>query len=169
MEIITKEIIQKLRNELVVEFEPIGLQLRKEGCNDRTIIRALEAHKQAKIKRFYKPLEENMFQRSLNELAAKADSKAEFVFHELLRKAKIPFEFQVKIGKYRVDFVIADYLIFEGEGPCHILTGDYDKKRDEYLTGLGFKVFRISWELVAQLPSRIIDVIKTDLKACKMI
>ena len=159
-----KEIIKRLRQELKAELEPIVFQLRKEGCSDRVVIRAIEAQKQAKIKRFYKPVEENLFQRSLQSLLIGPDSKAEVVFYELLKKAKIPFEFQAKIGKYRVDFLIAKYLVFEGDGPSHITRGDYDKARDLYLAKMGYKVFRASWELVAQLPDRIIEVIKGDIK-----
>ena len=163
METITKETIKKLRQELKVELEPVVIQLWKEGQTYRQIERAVQAHKQAKIKRFYKPIEENLFQRSLRGLIDGADSKAEVVFYDLLSKNGIPFEFQVKIGNYRVDFLIKKYLVFEGDGPDHTLTKDYDDNRDKYLEKMGYKVFRSSWELVAQMPNRFIEVIKEEI------
>ncbi len=169
MEIITKETIKKLRKELVLEFEPIGLQMRKEGCNDRAIIRAIEAHKQVKIKRFYKTPEENIFKKTVMNLIVKEDSRVEMVFYNLLERDGIPFNFQVKIGPYRVDFLIANYLVFEGDGPCHATIKEKDNIKDNYLKKMGYKVFRLSWELVAQLPDRVLDVIKEDLKNNKII
>jgi len=180
-----KEITKKLREEIKIEFMPLAVQLRKEGKDDADIIRVLQDFKKIKVLKFYRKPDfeaakslfnktktdiENrggLTQDQLNKYNVKlpygADSKIELRFLDMLEKEKIPYNFQVKIGFYRVDFLIANYLIFEGDGPQHAKTKDYDKQRDMYLEKMGYKIFRVSWELVAQLPERIIDVIKDEL------
>jgi len=171
---IGEETITDLRNELKAELRPIIMQLWREGQSRYEIKKAVQAYKQAKIQRFYQIKEDgNVFLRLLEKLKTgrylqKPDgdigSKAEIVFYDLLTKYKIPFEYQVNIGQYRVDFLINKYLVFEGDGPCHVLTKKEDTIRDKYLEKLGYKIFRASWELVSQLPMRFIEVIKEELE-----
>ena len=59
------------------------------------------------------------------------------------RLNNIKFRRQVPIGKYIVDFVNLDKkLIIELDGSQHLETIQYDSKRTEYLTNLGYKVVR---------------------------
>lgn len=88
------------------------------------------------------------------------DSKAEKIFYEILQKEKIPFEYQVKIGRYRVDYLIDGFLIFEGDGPHHAEQKEKDQARDKYLEKMGYEVIRLTWHVVALCLDETIDSIK---------
>jgi very-short-patch-repair endonuclease len=69
-----------------------------------------------------------------------------FWFH--LRNRKLggfKFRRQVPIGPYIADFLCADRkLIVELDGPLHLERKEYDARRDKYLAGLGYRVWRCS-------------------------
>ena len=71
---------------------------------------------------------------------ARADSKAEMVMWDALTYAEINFEFQYQIGPFRVDFLIDGWLVFELDGPLHVLNPQYDERRKKYIEGKGYKV-----------------------------
>jgi len=86
-----------------------------------------------------------------------ADSKAEGVVYFMLEDAGIDFEFQKKIGPYRVDYLINQTLILEIDGPHHKNQREYDQKRDEYLTQMGYEVVRVPIWLMASSGKAIIE------------
>ncbi len=64
---------------------------------------------------------------------------------------KIDFDRQRVIGNYIVDFYIKQLgLIIEIDGSSHNSKAEYDKIREEYLTSLGLKVYRIKVKDVMQ-------------------
>lgn len=93
------------------------------------------------------------------------DTKPELKIKKILDKNKIIYKTQEWIGKYRIDFLIpSKKLIIEADGqwthgdprffkPTDIIQGHriakekwkYDKKRNEYLTSLGYNIIRF-WE-----------------------
>lgn len=73
----------------------------------------------------------------------KPDSKAEVIMYEVLTEAKIPFQFQYKIGPFRVDFLIGDSFVFELDGPLHALNPKYDADRKKYIESKGYTVLAV--------------------------
>ncbi|MBO9672528.1 MAG: endonuclease domain-containing protein [Sphingobacteriaceae bacterium] len=58
---------------------------------------------------------------------------------------KIDFDRQRIIGNYIVDFYIKQLgLVIEIDGCSHDDKQDYDKRREDYLTSLGLKIYRIT-------------------------
>lgn len=170
-----KEITEKLRKEAIAKFLPIAEQMREEGADDKTILIALKSYKDKKRKEF---LNRDPYDPGFNELVNKigihfdmksdnrnADSYTELAFYELLKKSGIDFNFQYKIGPYRVDYLIGDFLVFEGDGPHHDQNKEYDEKRDEYLRKMGYKVLRLKWSIVEQMKEMVISEIKKQLEA----
>lgn len=76
----------------------------------------------------------------------KNPTKAELIFSNRLRKAKIKFKQQYVIGHYIADFVIGNVVI-ELDGSSHNGREVYDAKRDSFIRKKGFKVVRINnWQ-----------------------
>jgi very-short-patch-repair endonuclease len=164
---ITQEITDKFRKEL----EPIAVEMAKSGSNSRDISAFIQKQMQRKIRDFY-------YSEELDKLSTRrimvdvfrdvegcsteedADSKAEKIFYRILKKNDIPFDFQVKIGPYKVDYLINGSLVFEGEGPCHIGREDYDKRRENYLKRMGYDVLRMRWNTISLSPEAVIEGIK---------
>ena len=156
-----KEITQKIRDEAVEKFMPLAIQLQSEGMDPRDILYCLKKYNKNKLMKFYRDgYREKIDFKSIKDDLKNADSKIEKIFFNLLNKNKIPFKFQVEIGSYRVDYLIADCIVFEGDGQQHENQKEYDAKRDTYLERMGFKVMRMRWVLVAQMKDRIIEEIK---------
>lgn len=80
----------------------------------------------------------------------KAPTEAEEMFKKILQEKCIPFDEQVpfmsKEHKYIFDFVVARKWVVEIDGGYHNTyeQKEKDKKRDEYLTGIGYKVRRFT-------------------------
>ena len=72
-----------------------------------------------------------------------ADSKAETIIYKGLQDANISFQFQYKIGPFRVDFLIDDWLVFELDGPLHKLNVQYDMDRTKYIKNKGYTVLHV--------------------------
>ncbi len=163
---VTKNTIAKLRKKAGEEFIPIGEQLRAEGMNDVTILIAFENYKKAKTNQFYNRQERNLpmhvagtLQRILYD--GPPDSDAETILIKMLQQNSIPYEFQYKIGTYRVDFLIDGIIVLECDGPQHIIQRQEDQRRDKYFEGLGYYVLRISWDLLSQIPDIFIEELRS--------
>lgn len=78
----------------------------------------------------------------------KAGVLSEVIFWLQVHKGmfwKIDFDRQRIIGYYIVDFYVKTLgLIIEIDGSSHNDKEEYDQKREDYLTSLGLKVYRIS-------------------------
>ena len=174
-----KAITNELKDNLKKEIIGFAGKLRDEGMEDSEIGVAIQNYSKNKMKVFYKmqdPYYAGLpYQRTktivLSMLATleKADSKAEAIFYRILTEHKIPFQFQVEIGPYRVDYLIGGVIVFEGDGPHHDNQIEYDEKRDKYLKKQGYDVMRMKWELVAMLSEEIIDAINDRLREHKII
>ena len=170
-----KEITQALRTEAEGKIEAIASLMISQGMDSGKVQGALVKYVKKKIDDFYfvQREEDRSIGRIIPRIFAqlegmkfeeKADSKAEKSFYLILQKAEIPFRFQVKIGRYRVDYLIADNLIFEGDGPHHKNQKDYDVNRDKYLEKMGYDVMRMEWNLVSIMREQVISVIKEKIK-----
>ena len=89
-----------------------------------------------------------------------ADSKAEIIMYNALTKAGISFQFQYKIGPFRVDFLINDSLVFELDGPLHLLNPEYDAKRKKYIENKGYTVLAVPLWAATYDKQGVIDSIK---------
>jgi len=54
-------------------------------------------------------------------------------------------------------------LVVEADGPIHLLKKDYDKNRDEVLTGLGVFTLRFDNSQILENIEAVLDVIKKHL------
>ncbi len=166
------EITQTLHNKAIENVKPFVEGLARSGMGSKDIATQVKKYVKSKVEEFYYQQEfesskiSNVLSDVLPELKKNetADSKAEYIFHIILEKNNIPFQFQFKIGPYRVDFLIAGSLIFEGDGPHHKHQREYDEKRDKYLEKMGYKVIRMPWDLVAQIQDDMIIEIKKLIK-----
>ena len=73
------------------------------------------------------------------------ESKHERIFYNALTESGFDFEYQVPIGKYRVDFLMkmsGHYLCVELDGNQHASTKSYDHTKDTFLKGIGYEVKR---------------------------
>ena len=72
-------------------------------------------------------------------------TKAEYVLWQELRKNKLGYKFrrQVSIDSFVVDFYCHELkCIIELDGPIHDEQKIYDKRREDFLKGKGYKVVR---------------------------
>jgi very-short-patch-repair endonuclease len=61
------------------------------------------------------------------------------------RLCSLKFKRQQPIGNYIVDFVCLEKkIIIELDGSQHLQNEEYDKKRDDWLKGLGYQVLRFN-------------------------
>lgn len=162
-------ITKKITKDLIREFEPTGVSLRKEGISDIEIIKIFNEYKKTKTRQFYNTDWEylkGVLWKTLEryKLKQSADSKAEMIFYSYLKKRGVPFKFQQKIGSYRVDYLIAGLVVFEGDGPHHSQQIEYDKDRDDYLKKQGYEVVRMRWTTIALNVDIVIDEIICILK-----
>jgi very-short-patch-repair endonuclease len=164
METTTNQITTKLHKQFADKFVPVGEELRAEGMSDSYIIKAYNNLIKAETRKFYRAQHEptslkTSILSSIQEISGKsADSKIELYYCDFLNEAHIPFEFQYKIGKFRADFLIAKWLVFEIDGPLH--DKDKDAFRDKYMRGLGYDVFRVPAWLASVNHEAVIEEIK---------
>ena len=150
---------QKLQQQVVNNFKPLAEKLAMEGKSSEEIVGAFNTLFKIKLREFYKS---NKQPRLLSECLPnaeinKADSKAEKIIYRLLNDYGINFLFQKKIGKYRADFLIDEFLILEIDGNKH--NEEHDKKRDHYLKGQGYTVLRIPLNLFINNPAAAVKEI----------
>lgn len=84
----------------------------------------------------------------------KFDSKEEILVAIILEKSNIKYSEQVKIGRYRIDFVIPDKkIVLEVDGRCYhgSVKGQADNEKDvliQLLFGKEWKIVRISDDVI---------------------
>ena len=180
MEISMKQITGQIEADSKQDLIKFMSELKSEGCSNAVISRYVERYLFQKTDQFYKsyikPRGNDDFQ-AIGVSIAKvlggpdrdnADSQAERVFYNLLIERGIDFKFQVEIKPfYRVDYLISGFLIFEGDGPHHKQQVTYDKRRDDHLRGLGYKIMRLKWHTVALMIDRVLDEIESQVKLFK--
>lgn len=155
---------------LVHDFLPVAERMQAEGADHDTIMRAFDNYiglkKGANFAAIRRPPMDRAGDaaRSLmikigGEREEKADSATEVVLYNKLVQSGIKFSFQVKIGRYRADFVIGS-LIVEVDGPHHANQVTYDQIRDKYLRKMGYTIMRVPADLVALVPAAVVQSIK---------
>lgn len=71
-------------------------------------------------------------------------TRSEIALGKRLREHSVPFEFQVIISPYIVDFLLPDrMLVIEVDGTSHKHREEYDRRRTAYLQGQGLHVIRV--------------------------
>lgn len=83
----------------------------------------------------------------------------------MLASKGIRFEFQYTIGPYRADFLFADFIVFEIDGPQH--NKDYDDARDKYMRGLGYKIIRAPLWILTTDPEAVIEEIQEAIRGVR--
>ena len=160
----TNQITIKLHKQFADKFIPIGEDLRSGGMADYDILKFYNDFIKSEVMRFYRKKREptslaGSIQSSIQKILGKgADSKIELFYCEFLYDAFIPFEFQYKIGKFRADFLIDKWLVFEIDGPQHDKAKD--EFRDKYMQNLGYEVFRVPAWLASVSHQAVIEEIK---------
>lgn len=167
MEISMSKTPPEAEKKLIRDFKPIADSLRKQGWSDGRIQSVIRKTLNTRSKKEY--LDFNCLRELtydvVQDIREKADSKIEAIFYNHLCEAGIDFEFQYRIGKYRVDFFIPDTLIVEIDGPHHDskLQKERDRKKDNYLKFLGYEILRIPTLVLTYSPKAVIDEIKSRL------
>lgn len=159
-----QEITKRLHNSVVESFMPMIEKMAADGCTKNEIVSAYQNQIRIKSLQYYaRQKEPKGFRDCFNlEALENADSKIEMIFYESLSSNNIPFKFQVKIGPYRVDYLIKGEIIVEIDGPQH--DKNYDAKRDKYLRRMGYKIIRIPTWVLVSCPDAVIDVIRESIK-----
>jgi very-short-patch-repair endonuclease len=105
-------------------------------------------HNIAIFRNFVENLPANGALKSLSREKRRAGILSEVLFWQRVHKGlfhNIDFDRQRIIGNYIVDFYVKGLgLVVEIDGVSHNDKEEYDKERQDYLEGLGLKVFRIS-------------------------
>jgi very-short-patch-repair endonuclease len=160
MVILMQEITKKIKDEALAKFEPIAIELAKEGKTPSEIAEVFKKHVDMKSRNFYKPHEFFRVESVIKDLKIENnDSKAEAIFYKLLTDNDLKFNFQVEIGSYRVDYLINGNLIVELDGQQHIK--ERDERRDNYLRKLGYKIIRIPlWVLTIDQKAVVEEIIE---------
>ncbi|GAF68528.1 unnamed protein product [marine sediment metagenome] len=153
-------ITTKLRRGFVDKFLPIGEQLRAEGHTDYEIIKYYNGFVKAESIKLYRTKRGPQPIAIAIEATLKdgPDSKIEAIYYDLLLENQIPFEFQYKIGKFRADFLIDKWLVFEIDGPQHDKAKD--TFRDKFMERLGYEILRVPAWLASASHGAVISEIK---------
>jgi very-short-patch-repair endonuclease len=166
METLTKEISRKLRRKAADDFIEVGEILRSDGLPDRDIVAAFQSYQNQKRIQFYNRSALSVRKINTTKTIQKIleregeNSKAERIFYNMLKEKGIPFDFQRKIGPYRVDYLVDGNIVVECDGPHHKRQVEYDNRRDKYLESLGYHIVRISWGLISLVPDVFVDEIQ---------
>jgi very-short-patch-repair endonuclease len=145
-------------------FMPLAEEMAVHGYDSAAIARVIERQVDIRRRRYYDhargPVSISHILSNLWHLLDKqtADSKAESIFYDMLASKGIRFEFQYAIGPYRADFLFADFIVLEIDGPQH--NKDYDDVRDKYMRGLGYKIIRVPLWVLTTDPEAVIEEIQ---------
>jgi len=96
-------------------------------------------------------------------------SKTEDKLADELRKRKVPYQRQVKIGVYRIDFFIPQLIVIDIKGPHHdeFRQSVWDIKRSAYLEGRGLRIYSFSSSEVYKSPGKYAELIASEYKKLK--
>lgn len=76
-----------------------------------------------------------------------------------LTKSGVPFLHNSRVGKYWVDFLIADRVVIECDGAYWHQDAGKDRKKDSYLHDRGYFVFRLSEERIERGADELVKMI----------
>jgi very-short-patch-repair endonuclease len=108
----------------------------------------------------------NLYNKNLNKYAnenRKAGNLSEALLWNELKRKQLGYMLtkQKPIGNYIVDFYCKELkLVIEIDGDSHDNKIKYDKKRDEYMNGLGIMVIRIEDIDVKKNMNTVLEIIK---------
>jgi very-short-patch-repair endonuclease len=93
-------------------------------------------------------------------------SKSEDRLAGALAKKRVPFHRQVKIGIYRVDFLVPDKIVVDVFGPHHdgLRQTGWDESRRMYLERKGYRMYIFSASEAYNNPSECADVIAREYR-----
>jgi len=156
-----KETTTKVRKRALSEIESFGQLLAEEGLRCRDLEDKLISAVNSRIKVFYTVKNRSEHISGIIKRVIfnqTPDSKAELIFYNMLKEKSVKFDFQYKIGPYRVDFLIDKFLVVELDGPQH--NQERDATRDKYLRKMGYKVLRVPIWILAINEQSVLDEIE---------
>lgn len=86
-----------------------------------------------------------------------------------LTEAGISFKFQHIINFYIVDFLLDKNIVIELDGKIHQSRVTYDRRRDEYLRGLGYKILRIASYRIFKEKRKVLEEIQDFLSGKEIV
>lgn len=153
------EITSELHNEVLEKFRPMVERLAEEGKTPQEITAIYVKYLKTCQKNYYGTLNSPQpFRDIYNKITIKTDSTAELILYNFLQKHGIEFEFQKKIGIYRIDYLVDNFLVVELDGDYH--DQKHDDIRDKYLERMGYRVLRIALNDLMVAPELLIAKIK---------
>lgn len=153
-----KEITQKLISKANEKIREFVNDAQKAGMDKGRAIDAIKAHIDMSVKNYYAKRDFTKISECYDMNKFKAESKIEGIFYNTLKDNKIPFEFQVEIGKYRADYLINKFLVVEIDGPQHEKIRD--DIRDAYMRRMGYKIIRVPTWLLCMDSVAVVESIK---------
>lgn len=96
-------------------------------------------------------------------------SKTEDKLAEELRKRNVPYERQVRLGRYRVDFYIPQSIVIDVRGPHHqkFQQSAWDTKRSTYLESRKIRVYVFSASEVYRNTGEYAELIAREYRKLK--
>lgn len=93
-------------------------------------------------------------------------SKTEDKLAKELTEKRVPYQRQVKIGIYRVDFFISPSIVIDIKGPHHdeFQQSLWDMKRKSYLESQNLRVYEFSSEEVDKSPKKYAEPMASEYK-----
>lgn len=138
------------------------MSLARAGKNQNEIVRAAKQVIETRV-RFYgrktdaSPIGDVLAK--ILKLPEKTESRPEDIAYRFLIQAGISFKTQYPIGPYRANFLVAQCVVLEIDGPHHSGRKEHDAARDAYMMRLGYRVMRVPvWVLVSD-PRAVMDEI----------
>lgn len=86
----------------------------------------------------------------------------------ILQGSGLTLDLQVKMSSYRADFVACGWLVIEIDGAAYHSSDEAvarDRKRDEFMEGLGYRVLRLPAKLVFRSPKDAVSRVRAALAA----
>jgi len=163
VEITANEITREVKSSLVKRLEAIfGKSIKRSevAAIEKYIVQHLESESRCAYKRHVTHISDVMAEIVSMPHNPSADSKAELIVRDYLKEAGVPFRFQFKIGPYKVDFLIAEYLAFEINGPHHSEQEEEDWKRRRYIEEMGYEYMAVDIATVFLSPDKVIEKLK---------
>jgi very-short-patch-repair endonuclease len=96
------------------------------------------------------------------ELRRSASPAERLLWSKLCQSQLNGFKFtrQFQIGAYYADIICRSaYLVIEVDGASHDVRQEYDARRDEFMTSLGYRIFRFTNEDVLENLEGVVSVI----------
>lgn len=96
------------------------------------------------------------------------ETNIEALIHQELEKRGVAFDYQVRLGSYRVDFILLDFnAVIECDGEywhSNDRQRRHDLKKDQFLVERGYIVFRLSERDILASPAACIEQVLAQVR-----